>query len=69
MRVLSGRHLTKSVHANGEESSVKVLGMNAFHDTRLNFHRAYLDCDWGMRTVAFVGAAVPLMADIVSTVL
>jgi len=44
--------------------SVKVLGLNAFHDTRLNFHRAYLDCDWGMRTVAFVGSAVPLMADI-----
>lgn len=41
-----------------------VLGLNAFHDTRLNFHRAYLDCDWGMRSVAFVGGAVPLMADI-----
>jgi CCR4-NOT complex subunit CAF16 len=44
--------------------TVQVLGLHAFHDTRLNFHRAYLDCDWGMRSVAFVGAAVPLMADI-----
>jgi CCR4-NOT complex subunit CAF16 len=48
----------------GNPSATKVLGLNAFHDTRLNFHRAYLDCDWGMRNVAFVGAAVPLMADI-----
>lgn len=62
LRILSGRHLTKT----GPEtnSCCKVLGLNAFHDTRLNFHRAYLDCDWGMRNVAFVGAAVPLMADI-----
>lgn len=52
--------------ANGEEVSTttKVLGLNAFHDTKLNFHRAYLDCDWGMRSVAFVGGSVPLMADI-----
>ena len=51
---------------NGQEviSKTAVLGLNAFHDTRLNFHRAYLDCDWGMRSVAFVGGAVPLMADI-----
>lgn len=41
-----------------------MLGLHAFHDTRLNFHRAYLDCDWGMRSVAFVGGAVPLMSDI-----
>ena len=60
--------MTKSSNtaANGEEivSKTAVLGLNAFHDTRLNFHRAYLDCDWGMRSVAFVGGAVPLMADI-----
>jgi CCR4-NOT complex subunit CAF16 len=43
---------------------VNVLGLHAFHDTRLNFHRAYLDCDWGLRSVAFVGGAVPLAADI-----
>ena len=55
MRILSGRHLTPGA---------RVLGLHAFHDTRLNFHRAILDCDWGMRNVAFVGAAVPLMADI-----
>ena len=65
LRILSGRHLTKSVDATtGEEQSVRVLGLNAFHDTRLNFHRAYLDCDWGMRNVSFVGNQVPLMADI-----
>lgn len=40
-----------------------MLGLDAYHDTRLNFHRAYLDCDWGMKTVAFVGAS-PLTADI-----
>lgn len=65
LRILSGRHLTKSMNAaTGESQSVQVLGLNAFHDTRLNFHRAYLDCDWGMRNVSFVGNAVPLMADI-----
>ena len=65
LRILSGRHLTKSIDpATGENQSVRVLGLNAFHDTRLNFHRAYLDCDWGMRNVSFVGNAVPLMADI-----
>ena len=58
LRILSGRHLSKP------EGAVKVLGMNAFRDTRLNFHRAYLDCDWGLRTVAFAGCGVPLMADI-----
>lgn len=58
LRILSGRHLSKP------ENGVLVLGLNAFRDTKLNFHRAYLDCDWGMRTVAFAGAGVPLMADI-----
>lgn len=58
LRILAGRHLT------APDSSVRVLGLNAFRDTKLNFHRAYLDCDWGMRTVAFAGAGVPLMADI-----
>eukprot|EP00538_Stauroneis_constricta_P011713 CAMPEP_0119561878 /NCGR_PEP_ID=MMETSP1352-20130426/18892_1 /TAXON_ID=265584 /ORGANISM="Stauroneis constricta, Strain CCMP1120" /LENGTH=343 /DNA_ID=CAMNT_0007610179 /DNA_START=289 /DNA_END=1320 /DNA_ORIENTATION=- len=56
LRILAGRHLTKQ--------EIKVLGMNSFRDTKLNFHRAYLDCDWGMQSVAFVGAAVPLAADI-----
>jgi CCR4-NOT complex subunit CAF16 len=58
MRILAGRHLSKG------DNEVKVLGLNAFRDTKLNFHRAYLDCDWGMRTVAFAGTGVPLMADI-----
>jgi len=56
LRILAGRHLTPQ--------EVKVLGLNSFRDTRLNFHRAYLDCDWGMTSIAFVGASVPLMADI-----
>ena len=54
MRILAGRHLTKA------EATLKVLGMNAFRDTKLNFHRAYLDCDWGLRTVAFAGSGCPL---------
>lgn len=54
MRILAGRHLVAA------ENTIKVLGLNAFRDTKLNFHRAYLDCDWGMRTVAFAGAGVPL---------
>ena len=58
LRILAGRHLTKP------DNNVRVLGLNAFRDTKLNFHRAYLDCDWGMRTVAFAGVGVPLMADI-----
>jgi CCR4-NOT complex subunit CAF16 len=65
LRILAGRHLTKVSHASATSPSCcKVLGLNAFHDTKLNFHRAYLDCDWGMRTISFVGAACPLMADI-----
>ena len=65
MRILAGKHLTKSENvANGKPSKCNVLGLNAFHDTKLNFHRTSLDCDWGMRTVAFVGCSVPLMADI-----
>lgn len=58
LRILAGRHLC------APDGAVRVLGGNAFRETKLNFHRAYLDCDWGMRTVAFAGAAVPLMADI-----
>ena len=54
MRILAGRHLCKG------DNNVRVLGLNAFRDTKLNFHRAYLDCDWGMRTVAFAGTGVPL---------
>ena len=39
-----------------------VLGLNYFCDKNLNFHRAYLETDWGMRTVAFAGVGIPLMA-------
>lgn len=58
MRILAGRHLTKP------SESVLILGRESFHDTRLNFERAYLDTDWGMRTVAFAGYGCPLQADI-----
>jgi len=58
LRILSGRHLTKP------DGAVVVLGRSAFHDTRLNFERSYLDTDWGMRTVAFAGYGCPLQADI-----
>lgn len=58
LRILSGRHLTKP------DGAVQVLGRSAFHDTRLNFERSYLDTDWGMRTVAFAGYGCPLQADI-----
>ena len=46
------------------DGAVTILGRSAFHDTRLNFERSYLDTDWGMRTVAFAGYGCPLQADI-----
>jgi CCR4-NOT complex subunit CAF16 len=58
LRIIAGRHLPKP------DDSVTVLGLNAFRDTKLNFHRAYLDVEWGMRIVPFAGGNVPLMADI-----
>jgi CCR4-NOT complex subunit CAF16 len=58
LRILGGRHMTKP------DGAVCVLGRSAFHDTRLNFERSYLDTDWGMRTVAFAGYGCPLQADI-----
>ena len=48
LRILAGRH----IHPTG---AVTVLGRNSFHDTSLNFHRVYMGCDWGRRTVAFAG--------------
>jgi len=58
LKLLGGRHLTKP------DGAVQVLGRSSFHDTMLNFQRAYLDMDWGMRTVAFAGYGCPLQADI-----
>ena len=40
------------------------LVFNKFCDIKLNFHREYLDTDWGMRTVSFAGVGTPLMVDI-----
>lgn len=58
LKIIAGRHLAKP------DDAVTVLGLNAFRDTKLNFHRAYLDVEWGMRIVPFAGGSVPLMADI-----
>jgi len=58
LRLISGRHLAKP------EGCICVMGMNAYRDTRLNFHRSYLETGWGLTTVAFAGCGVPLMADI-----
>jgi CCR4-NOT complex subunit CAF16 len=58
LRILAGRHLIKP------DDAVAVLGRSAFHDTKLNFERAYLDTEWGLRTVAFAGYGCPLQADI-----
>eukprot|EP00904_Undaria_pinnatifida_P012572 jgi/Undpi1/8445/HiC_scaffold_25.g10912.m1 len=58
LRVLAGKHLTKP------DGAVMVLGKNAFRDTSLNIHRAYLQMNWGMRTVSFAGHGVPLGAEI-----
>ena len=45
-------------------SSLLVLGINSFCDTKFNFHCVYLETDWGMHTVAFTGVEILLMADI-----
>ena len=58
LRILGGKHLTKP------DGAVRVLGMDAFRDMRLNMQRAYLDTNWGLRTVAFAGYGCPLTADI-----
>jgi len=58
LRILGGKHLTKP------DGAVKVMGKDAFRDLSLNMSRAYLDTQWGLRTVAFAGYGCPLTADI-----
>jgi len=58
LRVLGGRHMFHP------DDAALICGRQAFHDTRLNFLRSYLDTQWGMRTVAFAGYGVPMQADI-----
>ena len=58
LSVLGGRHITPP------DSNVRVLGINSFCDTKINFYCAYLGTDWGMRTVDFAGVGIPLMEDI-----
>ena len=57
LKVLAGKHLTSGDH-------VKIMGVDAFRDLKLNLTRAFLDTQWGMRTVAFAGYGCPLQADI-----
>mmetsp|Transcript_35268 Transcript_35268/g.112763 ORF Transcript_35268/g.112763 Transcript_35268/m.112763 type:complete len:316 (+) Transcript_35268:160-1107(+) len=58
LKILAGKHLTKP------EGAVKVMGTDAFRDLKLNLCRAFLDTQWGTRTVAFAGYGCPLAADI-----
>jgi len=60
LKVLSGRHLT----SQDEGERVKIMGKDAFRDLSLNLKRAFMDTQWGMRTVAFAGYGCPLQADI-----
>jgi len=62
LRILAGRHLV--YESSDNPAPVTILGLNAFRSTALNFHRTYLDVDWGLRNVSFVGASVPFMADV-----
>jgi CCR4-NOT complex subunit CAF16 len=59
LRILAGKHL-----CNGDDVPVKVSGKDAFRDLSLNMSRAYLDTNWGLRTVAFAGYGCPLTADL-----
>lgn len=58
MRILSGRHLTKN------PQNIRVCGLDPYSDCRMNFHRSYLDCNWGLRSVSFTGSGIPMCADI-----
>lgn len=57
LKLLAGKHLTGG-------NNVKVMGADPFRDLKLNLTRAFLDTQWGMRTVAFAGYGCPLQADI-----
>ena len=58
MRILSGRHLTQNPR------NIRVCGLDPYSDCRMNFHRSYLDCNWGLRSVSFTGSGIPMCADI-----
>ena len=55
LQVCEGSNITPS------DSDVRILGHHAFYDIKVNFHKDYIDTDWGMHTVAFIGIVVPLM--------
>ena len=57
LKLLAGKHLVGG-------DNVKVMGTDPFRDLKLNLTRAFLDTQWGMRTVAFAGYGCPLQADI-----
>lgn len=58
LRVLGGHHQATSL-----KSQVRILGKDAFRDTRLNKERQYMDANWGLRTVAFAGTGVAYSAN------
>jgi len=47
-----------------QHDSVSVLNKDPFRDTSLNKHIAYLNNDWGTRTVAYCGYNIPLQSHI-----
>ena len=46
---------------NLPHSYVQILGLHEFHDMKLKFNREYINTNWGMHTVVFVGIEVMLM--------
>ena len=42
-------------------SICRIVLRYEFHAMKVNFHSSYLDIDWGVCIVAFVGAGIPLM--------
>ena len=62
MRILSGRHLTQNPR------NIRVCGLDPYSDCRMNFHRSYLDCNWGLRSVSFTGSGIRLGYSITDSV-
>jgi CCR4-NOT complex subunit CAF16 len=58
LKLCAGRHIFHP------DEALSVFGKHPFRDTSLNLERAFLDTDWGTKTVAFGGFGIPLQADI-----
>ena len=54
----------KERHLTPQNSDVRIIGLNESRNTNLNFHRAYIDTNWSMHTVSFVGNGILLITDI-----